>query len=150
MNPEVAVFSDAAVSTLVSSSTGDYRITSIDKVKNETCFNRLHPIDFSIQKFCNLSFLSKKLFSDTGLSRDKFSKVFVNNYAQLSAIFVESCGFEVEKSYYNNISKLSHCLAGDVLINLKDQEDFLSEGDHIFTMADSHFCSFGMCLDKVH
>jgi len=149
MSPEVAVSSDAAVSMLVSSVAGGYRLLGTTLTKNEPTPDDAPPLDLSIKKIKGLRIATKNLLSKLNLTTDEIDKVFNSNYSDLSQIFVESCGFEPEKGFYENLAKYSHCLAGDVLITLKDQNDFINLEEHILLISDGPFGSYATCLQKI-
>lgn len=148
MIPEVAVCGDAAVSVLVTSSPGDYKIMGSRLIKNEPTSENAPPLDVSIKKIKALRTITKSILENVGLKKSDINSIMVNNYFELSQIFVESCGFDAEIGHYDNLAKYGHCLAGDTLLSLKDQQNELKPGNNIFLLADGPYGSFAICLHK--
>lgn len=148
MNPEVAVRSDAAVSFIISNQAGDYEVLESRVKRNSISLAALTPLDFSMQKLQDIRKISTDMLEYLNLKPDDFSRSLVNNYAGLSSVFVKNCGFDADQGHYENVSKYSHCMAGDTLINLNDIDITLNARDNIYMMADGPYGIASIILQK--
>jgi 3-oxoacyl-[acyl-carrier-protein] synthase-3 len=149
MEMDVSICSDGAVSAIVSSTPGDYLIKGVTLGKYAPVDRKNGPpLDLSIKKIKTLRTITKALLTKTNLTAAEIGKVHINNYYELSQIFIESCGFKSGLGYYENLGRNGHVLAGDTLINLKDKESEYQENTHIILLADGPYASFAVCLQK--
>lgn len=149
MQPEVAIGSDSAVSLCVSKEKSGFEVLGLKMQKNDPPAPNAPLLDQSIKKIKALRMVTKAIMSETGLTQKDISRVYVNNYAELSQIFVENCGFDASLGFYDNFGKYAHCLAGDTIMSLKDQNEHIRPGEKIYTMTDGPNGSYGLCLQKV-
>jgi len=149
MEMDVSICSDGAVSALVSTTPGEYLLKGVTLGKYAPVDRKNGPpLDLSIKKIKTLRTITKALLAKTGLNTADIQRVHINNYYELSQIFIESCGFKTSTGFYGNLSRNGHVLAGDTLINLKDKESEYQTGEHIILLADGPFASFAVCLQK--
>lgn len=65
--------------------------------------------------------LFRELLGRRGLRPADVERVFPNNFSRsVLRIFLGECGFRGEQIYFDNISRIGHCLGSDCLINLRD------------------------------
>ncbi|MCB9252928.1 MAG: hypothetical protein H6605_10705 [Flavobacteriales bacterium] len=148
LDMDVAICSDGAVSALISKNKGDYEINGISLSKYDLATAGSAPLDLSVKKIKSLRTITKKLLKDNDLTNADISRVFINNYYELSQIFLESCGFRKEKGFFDNIPVNAHVLSGDTLINLKDNEPGQKDGERFLLYSDGPLASYATLIRK--
>lgn len=149
MEMDVSVCSDGAVSALVTDTPGDYLILGLEHGKYPASDRNGPPLEKSMKKIKTLRSLTKALLEQTHLKTSDIGTIHINNYFELSMIFIESCGFDPSRGFYGNLARNGHVLAGDTLINLKDEENQYKKDQKILLLADGPFASFAACLQRI-
>ncbi|HBL30876.1 MAG TPA: hypothetical protein DD490_28920 [Acidobacteria bacterium] len=158
MRPEMSVRSDSAVSCLVvPPGAGAFDLLGIvqeNAPEQRQLAEAARPGDLQMEmgKFRNVRTVAKRLLAQTGLEPARFRRVITNNYnREIARTFVGLSGFPAELGFYDNIPRLAHAVAGDLLINLRDLADSggLEPGDHVFLLTDSISSTSAFCVEAL-
>ena len=106
----------------------------------------MHRISFTRSLSRNVA---REALQSAGWTPDHQDLVFTQNYGtEVVKTLVELCGFKREQAWLDNIPKMAHATAGDVLVNLWDylQEASPDSGSRFFLLADSITSCSAACL----
>jgi len=139
---DYALYSDAAVACLVSSSprgkclrlVGSARRVNLDEIVNGVRFNAKNALHIKVLG---------DLMSDTGCGIPQISRVFNNNvYLPIKSQKDLLAGFKKAQMFLDNVSRIGHCLTCDSLINFCDYAASreLAAGERFVFQADGTGC----------
>lgn len=158
MRPEMSVRSDSAVSCLVARpGEGAFDILGIvqeNAPEQRQLAEAAKPgnLQMEMGKFRNIRTVAKRLLAELQLDPARFRRVITNNYnREIARTFVSLSGFPHAAGFYENIPRLAHAVAGDLLINLRDLADSggLEPGDHVFLLTDSISSTSAFCVETL-
>ena len=154
MQPEMSVRSDSAVSCLVGPP-GEGQLDVLSIVQENAPEQRridasAEPGTLQMGKFRHIRTVAKRLLAELEAEPGRFRRVITNNYnREIAKTFVSLCGFPHALGFYDNIPRLAHAVAGDVLLNLGDLADAggLEPGDLALLLTDSISSTSAVCVE---
>jgi 3-oxoacyl-[acyl-carrier-protein] synthase-3 len=122
--PNISVLSDAAVSFMLSSSDGPFRVLD-SRLRVDSVLGGLdreqHFLTYMDGVARNVTAVVGEVLSRLDLTPDDIARVFPNNYNKwVCRSMAELAGFPEERLYLNNIPRFAHAFAADNVINLID------------------------------